>query len=336
MDLWKILSVTLLIYLCLVAFVTAYNLRVDGEIRYGQKLESLPRTIPKIYEQEFLTVDNPSQRTIQTTTNCFERPYRCSDETNCDCTKICLDSNVEELFIWDDDEVFFNYTKLPPGLYCVPKLKTRCKRYTSSLIYNEGAWKCHCTYPQIFSGETCSTLVACKIPEIRNNKNVTLWDNLTDSEVTMYERVNFYEFLPGTSKSRYSCKCDAEDNNGNPLIFLPELPLNCFVDYCKNNILRSSAPGFDRDEKCCDCGNYEVTRQKHLVFGDESSPCTNCINTVDKNEKSFTFHIPCFNVRSNVSDLVSNEYPCADYENPKETCNYGTLYLDNIDNMRVG
>jgi len=329
---------TFCIYACVVTFAKLYHVTVDSSSTIEKNLTSMPNKLDKMANLDFMTVENTFLLNNNLGTmspakpNCFQQAYRCTNETDCDCAKICASDQVEKHRVWDEDVVFFGDVKLPPGLYCVPKKETRCKKNVSALLYTNGFWKCHCLYPQFFSGKECSDFVACKyIREMEGNlegKEGKLWDELANREIEAddFHYRDLYETV--SQKPRYRCICNGKDANGNQLVFLPQLPLHCFVDYCKNNVRNSSVPGYYSLRNRCDCGDYAITRQKHSVPNDATSPCTTCAPSV-LNRHAFRFHLPCFNEQTDLHDPVSRQYPCPTYTDPKVACNYGTMEVEN-------
>jgi len=347
---------TFCIYACVVTFAKLYHITVDSTT-IEKNLTSMPNKLDKMTNLDFMTVENTflsfnnnlGTNYLGTMSpakpNCFQQAYRCTNETDCDCTKICSSDKVEKHRVWDEDVVFFGDVKLPPGLYCVPRKETRCKKNVSALLYTNGFWKCHCLYPQFFSGKDCSDFVACKYIRSSNEmdgkegnldgiegnlegKEGKLWDELANREIEAddFHYRDLYETI--SQKPRYRCICNGTDANGNQLVFLPQLPLHCFVDYCKNNVRNSSVPGYDGLRNLCDCGDYAITRQKNSVPNDTTSPCTTCVpSAIDRH--SFRFNLPCFNERSDLRDLVSRQYPCPTYTDPKVACNYGKIEVEN-------
>jgi hypothetical protein len=205
----------------------------------------------------------------------------------------------------------------------MPKeINRKCLSGVSTTIYIDNDWRCMCKYPSIFSGKYCSDFIACKVA-FQESKSL-LWDFKNNEKVNLRNlKQNFYELLPDTKEYRFRCKCDGIDNMGNKMIGFDFSPFECFQDPCKNNTPFSSVEGYNSESMECDCGNYQVTRQKNILENDRLTPCTPCYNSFDKNEIQFMAH--CYNNLTNVTDFEYNFYPCANFEIPVNNCTVGRL-----------
>jgi hypothetical protein len=261
--------------------------------------------------------------------SCANKPYWCPDGAECNCRQICDSENAELLSVEEDDSVVFMGEKLTAGRYCVPGSLRHCWKSASRLVFDGTKWTCSCTHPTIFEGENCSNLVACQLPFLKTNNGNVLWDYLTDRPVDKYSDRDFYEKLQPEEdgRMRYRCMCGGKDDYDNPLLTLPEMPLHCFVDYCKSSVVRSAVPGFDYETGACDCGDFNLTRQKHEITDDPSSQCTSCYTRYERGNDTLRLKLPCYNRLSLVGSKIPDYYPCTNYASARSDCSIATIQM---------
>lgn len=247
-------------------------------------------------------------------TNCYDKAFKC-ESRYCDCPKLCKSNNFELTEIYDYQRVIYKKQFLQPGFYCLPKVTNKCKRFVSSLVYTGSNWACLCKYPNVFAGDNCASLVACLMPNVAST-NTALWDYKLNERTDLHKDNDYYELLPN-GKFRFRCVCGKDDKD-NGLILFDDIPFNCFVDKCKGNIPRSSVKGFDDKLMCCNCGDYNVTRQKNSIANDVTSPCTTCYNSYS--DKRLTLSGLCYNINSHRFDPEFNFYPSVNYFDPVSNC----------------
>jgi len=248
-------------------------------------------------------------------------PYRCKDENNCDCQKICHSRNTEKIVVRDEDYVIMDDVKLEPGWYCVPKMRKdlKCLRGVSKTIFSENGWQCLCLYPHIFNGVNCSNRVACVASFTEDEENLKnfILDTKTRKKINNYAAIDFYEKLE--DNFRYSCSCKGKDIYGNLTKAVPFYPFACVSDVCLRITPKSTAPGLDFVNSKCNCGDFDLTRQKNL--NGPQTPCTSCFSEYKSN--ILKHNVMCFNQFSSVGEILELP-PCVSLS---ENINCGTFSL---------
>lgn len=178
---------------------------------------------------------------------------RCSDSLpagdSFTCQAVAPNSN---LTITNADGQVNQFLNVPGGKYCLPVSKGCDPRYGSALWTSTEGWKCVCKYPNIFAGDKCDELVACRVKE--------LYDS-TKSKQQLLQN------MPGADGSRI----------GDPWTFDSGIdPTKC-VDSSNNQVVRLSngqCPTGTQPAVACQCdGIQEGTRATYRYNKSNSLTC---------------------------------------------------------------
>lgn len=175
----------------------------------------------------------------------------CGSMSNTDSNSNFTCSTVNE-----DEKVFFNGAKVPPGRWCLPRGKERvqCGIHTGRAVWSESkGWECVCLYPDLFGGKNCNTVLACKSPRAPNNRQINnvlsnkntgeIWDPLNPpaGNSTPYD-------TDSEGNPLYICRCDS--TGVKKFVNLPGDPYRCHLEPCSDE---HEIPFFNMNIRKCDC-----------------------------------------------------------------------------------
>jgi hypothetical protein len=215
---------------------------------------------------------------------CTQSIQECDKDGSC--TKC---GNPEYECVQSDGNMVFNNMKVPIGKYCLPKgpLELGCNRYTGRIVWTkEKGWQCICAYPDLFTGDTCETQVACinsssDTPTDQSNNYLVgtedgpyqrdKWDPLVNN---LKPLPNPYTYDPINKKPWFQCNCDdGKSDPNNPttgFVNLPGDPYTCHLDPCwksKNYQLPGAIPVPGGGYKCdCSANNGIVVTDPESDF----------------------------------------------------------------------
>lgn len=259
-------------------------------------------------------------------------PINTSDENYKAYRNLCKNTcggNGELIIIKEGQEYIFENTFLDPGVYCTinPPI---CNMNTGYVVATINSTICKSKYPSMFSGPTASHIIACNNEKYAATGSV-LWDYANNEAVDPITVVMTHEneTLPDGSY-RFRCKF-AETSNGNP--YIPH-PLNRFhplVDACNKTIVRASYDvhaNVQENSWTCECGDYDITRVKHLDPGNLKSTCTSCFHSIVNDNENSSVKVPylCFNTNSLYSAPKTMQ-PCLEFNTNGNNCDSLTLRM---------
>lgn len=256
---------------------------------------------------------------------CTKKPIEISvkNADDSDCVLFCkserafLINNVTGIFnntLLDDKKKYCyvsdNNVSPPPPFPERDKRGVRCSTVAGLLVFDGvSKWKCHCRYPNYFSGSRCATNVACRFDPHKFRRNpVWRYDNyLVDvggddrerqqEPILTHEDLRNAQFLQKLDKASVSeyidmindpdyflknmlfCKCNGLDVHGNRMLDIrPEnLPSvyhmnpggKCFINPCKLTRIDDSQVTYNINDYTC----HPNHRQNYnALLGDESTP----------------------------------------------------------------
>jgi hypothetical protein len=251
---------------------------------------------------------------------CLSMPIFVSeyDLPNFDCTQICDNPSAVYFFVGKYDRFVVNGQLLTRGGYCTTNSVPRnCNRETSVIVHSLNHWTCIAEDPRYFAGPQNMTQVAGrqhaqKILPDQISRNV-LFDRLLGMEVNVARntfRTDWDEQMPDGSGRRFEMRCNALDSNNNKMFVNPHNPIECLPNVCTNvNFVHDDVkPNFETGE--CECGDFNVTRVKHIVPGDKSSMCAAVVDGFNRDLMSYEFRVPCINMDMPADRLSSAKILC--------------------------
>lgn len=147
------------------------------------------------------------------------------------------------------------YEGVRGGQYCLPKFKGCDPRYgIAEWTSNEG-WKCTCKYPEVYGGEACNELVACRAQEVTSwskskqqlllnmagvdgsaiGEPWTLDSGVDPNKCVDPETKQQVECKAGLQRT-VACQCDGiQTSTGATFTYDEARPLTCKVDNCYAN-----------------------------------------------------------------------------------------------------
>ena len=186
---------------------------------------------------------------------CASNDYclRCSDELPSSdaftCQVVAPNTSVT---MTNKDGKSQEYLALPGGMYCLPTTRGCDPRYgTATWTSNEG-WKCVCKYPNVFGGDMCNELVACR------NNEVSKWAK--DKQLLLQN-------MPGADGSKV----------GDPWTLDSKIDPNKCVDASNNQVARDSTgkcPTGAEPAVACQCdGIQDGTRATYRNVANDPLSC---------------------------------------------------------------
>lgn len=97
---------------------------------------------------------------------CYTSLQKCDEAMGC----AACGNQFECTEIVPGQDVIFNGSQVQPGKWCLPNNpdNKKCGTYTGRWIWSNKSvnqqWECECLYPDLFSGDTCTTNSACRDP----------------------------------------------------------------------------------------------------------------------------------------------------------------------------
>lgn len=298
---------------------TEYNDAVDERIDYMKNVLQRRRFVPL---SALPTIDfNTNLGTInEGEVKCLSVPvYVTSVNTpNYDCSVICDNPSAAYFFVDEYDKFIVNGQLLVRGGYCTTSSVPRnCNRETSLILHSLNHWTCIAEDPRYFSGPQNMFQVAGRqhtrfIAPNQASNNV-LFDRLLGTEVDINRntfRSSWDEQMPDGSGRRFVMRCNALDNNNNRMILNPFNPIECLPNICTNVMFVAPGvvPNFETGE--CECGDFNVTRVRHVVPNDRTSMCAAITDTFSTDLLSFQFRVECMTLDMPVEKYNSRMLWC--------------------------
>lgn len=257
--------------------------------------------------------------TLEGSAICFEMPtlVTAQDTGTFDCATICNDSRAAYFFVRPNDRIIVNGVLLMSGGYCTTNsLPRRCNNETSLVMHSLNQWLCIAEDPRFFAGEGNMILQAGRQHADRIDPttigNIVLWDKfltrVVNPSVNNFRRT-WDDTMPDGSR-RFEVRCNSLDVNRNQMFLNPYNPIECLPNVCTNVrfMHRDVKPDFERGT--CDCGDFDITRVKHIDPSDESSMCASIIDEMDLEHESYHFRVPCVALDTPVTMFNQNMFLC--------------------------
>ncbi|AYN44987.1 pif-2 [Alphabaculovirus alterspexiguae] len=284
---------------------TEYNDTVDQRIDYMKNILQRRRFVPL---SALPTIDfNTNLGTInEGEVKCLSMPIYVSsvNAPNYDCSLICDNPSAAYFFVDEYDKFIVNGQMLVRGGYCTTSSVPRnCNRETSLILHSLNQWTCIAEDPRYFSGPQNVYQVAgrqhTRFIAPNQARNNVLFDRLLGVEVDINRntfRSSWDELMSDGSGRRFQMRCNALDNNNNRMILNPFNPIECLPNVCTNvmYVAPGVGPNFETGE--CECGDFNVTRVRHVVPNDPTSMCAAITDTFDTDSMSFQFRTECMNL----------------------------------------
>ncbi|XP_028044486.1 uncharacterized protein LOC113558155 [Rhopalosiphum maidis] len=237
--------------------------------------------------------------------------------TDTDCKRACANDTAHVVNVTNDDSMYFENTKLEPGVYCAIGRRPACNVKTTSILMTINSVTCRSKYPRLFGGETGNDVIACNDVSINDPLNI-LWD-YRDNVRVRAETIDMHDTdeLLNNGAYRFRCRYFGKDSNGNNFIENPYDRLHPMRNYCSEYIYGahpSIRPVVDVEAGTmyCDCGDPNVTRVRNINIDDRSTRCseeTYEYKTLYPNQKSIKIPYKCFTINSPIED-VGRYMPC--------------------------
>ncbi|AIE47761.1 pif2 [Peridroma alphabaculovirus] len=249
-----------------------------------------------------------------------------------DCATLCDNPGAAYFFVGPYDKFVINGQMLMQGGYCTTSSVPRnCNRETSVVVHSLNQWSCIAEDPRYFAGAQNMTQVAGRqhperIAPGQANRNV-LFDRLLGLEVDVARntfRSHWDEEMPDGSGRRFEMRCNALDSRYNRMFVNPLNPIECLPNVCTNvnYVHQDVRPNFETGE--CECGDFSVTRVRHVVPGDRTSLCAGVVDTFDRDSRSLQYRIECVNYDMLVDRYSPNMLWCPE-----------SIFVMNTDNAHL-
>ncbi|AAF33565.1 ORF35 [Spodoptera exigua multiple nucleopolyhedrovirus] len=298
---------------------TDYNETVDERIDYMRNVLQRRRFVPLSALPNI--VFNTNLGTInEGESKCLSVPIYVgfSNTPNFDCTVLCDNPAAVYFYADEYDKFVINGQMLLRGGYCTTSSVPRnCNRETSVIIHSLNQWSCIAEDPRYFSGIQNINQVAGRqhidrIAPGQANRNV-LFDRLLGVEVDVTRntfRSHWDEEMPDGSGRRFEMRCNALDDHNNRMFVNPFNPIECLPNVCTNVnfVMPDVRPNFETGE--CECGDFEVTRVRHLDPDDKTSMCAAVVDTFDERTLSLQYRVDCMNLDMPVEKYDRNMLWC--------------------------
>lgn len=252
--------------------------------------------------------------------NCATSPINIgSSGTVADCVRLCANSNTNLINVSENEDIFYNSTKLQSGNNCILGERPQCDTQTTIVLMTLNSITCKPKFPNIVAGPLGTTVVACNNRIINDPQNI-LWDYKYNVKFDpLSTTIQSEDELLQDNNYRFRCKFNGLDERNNKY---QEHPYNRFhpvKNYCANLIFAAHPDvktiyDIKKNSLVCDCGDITETRVSNLIPDDKSSPCSDKISsvrTVVKQKQELSLVHKCFNLFSPISD-VGKYLPCSD------------------------
>ncbi|AAP85676.1 ORF_39 [Adoxophyes orana granulovirus] len=260
---------------------------------------------------------------------CFAVPVlvTVNDTGTFDCSSICDNETAVYFFVNSSDNYIVNGTRLIRGGYCtLNSIPRNCNSETSLILYSVNQWTCIAEDPRYYAGESNIVQIAGRqhsdqILAVDIDK-IVLWDNMLQRSVNPFvntHRHNWDEKIAGSDVRRFSVQCNALDIRHNQMFINPYNALECLPNVC------TSARGVHRDVKpdfvrgVCDCGDFDITRVRHIDENAPSSRCASIVNRLIKENRDYQFRVECLSLDTPITDYSPTKPLC-----PPEIFNQNT------------
>lgn len=250
---------------------------------------------------------------------CGQGPIEASSHvTDSDCIRLCANSSAKVLTVYDGDIIVSNNSQLSPGTYCSIGDRPECNSQTTIPMLTINSVVCRSRFPQLFGGTLGNDIVACSSSEFTNVNNV-LWDYLHNEAVNPATiLIDDADEKLTSGEYRFRCKFNGRDDKGNLYV---ESPLNRFIpwrNWCAENIYNahdSVQTVFTSNDFQCECGDFDITRVKHMIDNNPKSQCAayayerSAITDIDQDIIKLKIPYKCFNMNSLITDIMKMP-PC--------------------------
>nr|WOZ57601.1 PIF-2 [Menippe mercenaria nudivirus] len=227
------------------------------------------------------------------------------------------------LLVEHDTDYIYNNKFVSPGVYCTVE-PPFCNTNTGYVVASINSVVCRSKYPRLFGGINATNIVACN-DEKYPSTGSELWDYANNEAVNPSTVIMTHEneTLPDGS-FRFRCKYN-ETLNRNPYMPHPLDRLHPIPDKCNNTIYAAdySVKAVVTDTTWyCECGDFGVTRVKHLDESNPKSTCTSCYREI-KDNKYKTPYL-CFKKDAPYT-MAKLTDPCIEYSSTHNLCSSTTL-----------
>ncbi|AIZ48594.1 pif-2 [Agrotis segetum nucleopolyhedrovirus B] len=298
---------------------TQYNDTVDERIDYMQNVLQRRRFVP-LSALPHINFNTNLGTINEGETKCLSVPIYVGpgNAPNYDCATLCDNPAAAYFFVGEYDKFVINGQLLISGGYCTTSSVPRnCNRETSVIVHSLNQWTCIAEDPRYFSGPQNMNQVAGRqhtlhIAPGQANRNV-LFDRLLGVEVDVSRntfRSHWDEEMPDGSGRRFEMRCNALDSRNNRMFVNPLNPIECLPNVCTNvNFIHTDVrPNFETGE--CECGDFNVTRVRHLDPNDRTSMCAAVVDTFDERTLSLQYRVECMNMDMDVEQYHRNMLWC--------------------------
>lgn len=252
--------------------------------------------------------------------NCANNPLNIGmSGTVEDCIKLCANSNTSLITVNENDEFYYNSTKLQTGNNCILGERPLCDTQTTIVLMTINSIICKPKFPNIVAGPLGTTIVACNNRMINDPQNI-LWDYKYNRKFDpLTTTIQSEDELLQDNNYRFRCKFNGLDERNNRYQQHPYDRFHPVKNYCAH-LIYAAHPDVKTiyDTKTntlmCDCGNKNETRVSNLIPTDKSTPCSDKIieiRNLVRNKKELTLIHKCFNLFSPITD-VGKYLPCSD------------------------
>lgn len=247
------------------------------------------------------------------------------------CKTTCGGSG-ELLLVETNNDYVYENEFVESGIYCTVEPPI-CNLNTGYVVATVNSATCVSKYPRLFGGPTASNIIACN-DEFHPGTGSVLWDYANNEAVNPSTVLITHEneTLPDGSY-RFRCKYN-ETRNRNPYIPHPLDRFHPIIDKCNNTIYAADySVHADVTETNweCNCGDFAITRVKHLDSNNPKSICTSCYRQVS--DDTYTVPFICF--RENAPYTLPHEYqPCIEYSREGNLCDTVNLKIINTNESR--
>lgn len=312
---------------------TQYNDTVDERIDYMRNVLQRRRFVPlsALPHIKF----NTNLGTInEGESKCLSVPIYIgvANTPNFDCATLCDNPAAAYFYVGEYDKFVINGQMLMRGGYCTTSSVPRnCNRETSVVVHSLNQWSCIAEDPRYFAGPQNMNQVAGRqhvrrIAPGQANRNV-LFDRLLGVEVDVARntfRSHWDEEMPDGSGRRFEMRCNALDTRNNRMFLNPLNPIECLPNVCTNVtfVHTDVRPNFETGE--CECGDFNVTRVRHLDPNDRTSMCAAVVDTFDERTLSLQYRVECMNMDTPLENYNKNMLWCP-----------SNIFIANTDNAHL-
>lgn len=329
-----LLGLSIIIIVILLIYFTTLKVNLKDYINYVLNLKSTIMNEKLIGLTNANTIYNLPNLIIKTNNPDIERLLDCKGKLKFmgnyteddaklknyrDVCKHTCGGSASLLLVENDKDYVYENKFVEPGVYCTVGQK-ECNTNTGYVVATVNSTTCISKYPRMFGGPKASTIIACS-DSLHPSTGSILWDYANNEEVdpTTVLMTHEDELLPD-GQYRFRCKFN-ETDNGNPYIPHPLDRFHPIKDKCNDSIYRAdySVHALVNEHGwSCDCGDFDVTRVKHLDKNNDKSICTSCF-WEKLNDANYQIPYICYNENSPYS-YTKNNVPCIEYKDSGNSC----------------